>query len=188
MLEGGIQGRVPETPKPGSGPEIPHHIIASNDIARKAATAKARKLGYRAEDSPASVSGSVEEIASQILSQAKALHMASAVILGGEATVRVQGSGTGGRNQHLCLLMTEPIAGSNILFGAAGTDGVDGNSPAAGAWTDGRTLERSRNAGANLQKAMTEFDSYHFFHALDQDITTGPTGTNVMDLYIALKS
>lgn len=188
LLESGIQGKIPETPKPGSGPKIPHYIIASNDIARKAATARARELGYRAEDSPVSVSGSVEEIASKVLSAAEALPKASAIILGGEATVRVQGSGIGGRNQHLCLLMTEPIAHSNILFGAAGTDGVDGNSPAAGAWTDGKTLERSGNAGVNLQNALREFDSYHFFHALEQDITIGPTGTNVMDLYITLKS
>jgi glycerate 2-kinase len=187
VLEQGIQGKIAETPKPGSGIEIPHYIIASNDIARKSATAKARELGYQADDFTTPVSGPVEEVASRILSLVNDIPPVSAVVLGGEITVRVDGSGTGGRNQHLALLMTEPIAGSKILFAAAGTDGIDGNSPAAGAWTDGTTLERSRIAGVDLEKALREFDSYNFFHPLDQNISTGVTGTNVMDLYIALK-
>ena len=188
VLMRGVRNQVPETPKPGSENEIPHYIIASNDIAREAATVKARELGYEAQFYKEPVSGQVEEVASRILALISASIPGSAVILGGETTLRVQGSGVGGRNQHLSLLLTEAIAGTQVLFAAAGTDGIDGNSPAAGAWTDGETLERSVNAGLSLRRSLESFDSYHFFRALKQDITTGSTGTNVMDLYIALKN
>jgi glycerate 2-kinase len=187
-LEQGAKGNIAETPKPGSGKEFPHYIIASNDIARRAAAEKARKLGQRTDDSIPPLSGPVEAAVAKTLSLLHAAPGHSAIILGGEVTVRVQGSGTGGRNQHFCLLMTEQIAGTNILFAAVGTDGIDGNSNAAGAWTDGGTQKLAIARGLNLQESVSHFDSYPFFHALGQDITTGPTGTNVMDLYIALKA
>ncbi len=78
------------------------------------------------------------------------------------------------------------LAGSQALFAAAGTDGVDGNSNAAGAWTDGQTSERARARNLKVEDFIRDFDSYRFFESLGQTIFTGPTGTNVMDLYILL--
>ena len=65
---------------------------------------------------------------------------------------------------------------------------MDGNSNAAGAWTDGETEKRAQEAGLDIQKAVSEFDSYPFFQALQQSIMMGPTETNVMDLYIGIKT
>lgn len=186
VLNRGMQGKIPETPKPGSYREIPHYIIASNEIARRAATEKSRELSFHSNYIREAVSGPIDQVALSLISMITSTPTNSAIILGGEVTVRVQGNGTGGRNQHLSLLLTELIAGKKVLFCAAGTDGVDGNSPAAGAWIDGTTFERSRMQGLDLKQALRNFDSYPFFHSLHQDIYTGPTGTNVMDLYIAL--
>ena len=140
LLDRGVQGKLAETPKPGSYREIPHYIIASNEIARMAATEESRKLRFQSNYIPDAISGPIDQVASGIASQIASAPTNSAIILGGEVTVHVQGNGTGGRNQHLALLLTEPIAGKKILFCAAGTDGIDGNSPAAGAWIDGTTL------------------------------------------------
>jgi len=69
---------------------------------------------------------------------------------------------------------------------SAGTDGVDGNSPAAGAVVDGTTLERARSRGLDVGAALGAFDAYPFFRALGDAIETGPTGNNLRDLRILL--
>jgi glycerate 2-kinase len=108
------------------------------------------------------------------------------LISGGEVTVKVTGSGTGGRNQHFALACAQKIAGENITVLSAGTDGIDGNSPAAGAVVDGTTVERARAAGFDPAAALTGFNSYPVFDALGDAIMTGPTGNNVRDLRILL--
>ena len=112
----------------------------------------------------------------------------SAIVLGGEVTIRVTGKGAGGRNQHLALLLTEALAEQKIIFVSAGTDGIDGNSSAAGAWTDGNTFEKAKSLNLSVHEFLSNNDSYHFFQALNQSVFTGPTGTNVMDLYLILSS
>lgn len=108
------------------------------------------------------------------------------LISGGEVTVRVANGGVGGRNQQFALACAEKIAGENITVLSAGTDGVDGNSPAAGAVVDGTTAERARNCGLDLQSALAEFDAYPLFSALGDAIEIGPTGNNLRDLRILL--
>jgi glycerate 2-kinase len=186
-LESGTEGRIPETPKPGSL-NIPHLIVASNNTARAAANSKAESLGYKTLGIESPLVGTIENAAQQILGQINLMANHSAIILGGEVTIRITGNGTGGRNQHLALLLTKPLTDRKIVFASAGTDGVDGNSNAAGAWTDGSTLKKAKSLNLSIQDYLKNNDSYHFFQKLNQSIVTGPTGTNVMDLYLVLSS
>lgn len=108
------------------------------------------------------------------------------LISGGEITVKVANGGVGGRNQQFALACAEKIAGENITVLSAGTDGVDGNSTAAGAIADGTTLERARNRGLDARTALARFDAFPFFKALGDTIETGPSGNNLRDLRILL--
>jgi hydroxypyruvate reductase len=108
------------------------------------------------------------------------------LISGGEVTVRVADGGSGGRNQQFALFCAEKIVGQEIAVLSAGTDGVDGNSPAAGAVVDGSTLERARQCGLEASAALARFAAYPLFHALGDAIETGPTGNNLRDLRILL--
>jgi hydroxypyruvate reductase len=109
-----------------------------------------------------------------------------AVISGGELISPVLGRGRGGRNQAFALECAEIIAGKRIAVLSAGTDGIDGNSSAAGAVADGTTLSRSLAAGLVLAKAREASDSSGFFDRLGDAIVTGPTGINVRDIRIVL--
>ena len=108
------------------------------------------------------------------------------LISGGEVTVKVTDGGAGGRNQQFALACAEKIAGENITVFSAGTDGVDGNSPAAGAVVDGSTVERAQKMGLDLRKSLKEFDAYPLLRAIGDAIETGPTGNNLRDLRILL--
>ncbi len=186
-LKAGVAGKIPETPKSGSL-NIPHLIVASNDTARDAAKSKAEELGYNSVVIKNPLVGPIGIAAQEILKQIHSMAGRSVIVLGGEVTIRVTGNGTGGRNQHLALLLTEALADQKIVFVSAGTDGIDGNSSAAGAWTDGATFEKAKSLNLSVHEFLSNNDSYHFFQALNQSIVTGPTGTNVMDLYLILSS
>ena len=108
------------------------------------------------------------------------------LVSGGEVTVKVTNAGVGGRNQQFALACAEKIAGDEITVLSAGTDGIDGNSPAAGAVVDGSTLERARERGWSLSKAIQSFDAYPLFRTIGDAIATGPTGNNLRDLRILL--
>ena len=108
------------------------------------------------------------------------------LISGGEVTVRVVDGGTGGRNQQFALACAAKISGQNITVLSAGTDGIDGNSPAAGAIVDGSTVERARARGLDPHAHLAAFNAYPFFQSLGDAITTGPTGNNLRDLRILL--
>jgi glycerate 2-kinase len=109
------------------------------------------------------------------------------LISGGEVTVTVEGkSGTGGRNQQFALHCAQHIRGENICVLSAGTDGIDGNSPAAGAVADGSTMTRAEAKGLSGEAALKGFDAYPFFDAMGDTIMTGATGTNVRDLRVLL--
>jgi glycerate 2-kinase len=110
------------------------------------------------------------------------------VIADGEVLSAVTGDGVGGRNSAFVLACVEKIAGRRIAVLSAGTDGIDGNSPAAGAAADGMTLERARAASLDPQDFFRRSDSYRFFSALGDAIETGPTGNNLRDLRILLSA
>ena len=108
------------------------------------------------------------------------------LLSGGEVTVKVRNGGVGGRNQQFALACAEKIAGENLTVLSAGTDGIDGNSPAAGAIVDGTTLDRAKEKSLDPRAALKKFDAYPFFRTLGDVIETGPTGNNLRDLRILL--
>ncbi len=109
-----------------------------------------------------------------------------ALIADGEIASPVTGKGIGGRNSAFVLACVEKIAGRKITVLSAGTDGIDGNSPSAGAITDGNTLARADALGLNPATYYQQSDAYTFFNKLDDAIITGPTNNNLRDLRIFL--
>ena len=109
-----------------------------------------------------------------------------AIIADGEVSSPVTGDGIGGRNAAFVLACVQRIAAGNITVFSVGTDGIDGNSPAAGAIADGQTLGRARVAGMDPAEFIRRSDAYTFFNRLDDAIITGPTGNNLRDLRIFL--
>jgi glycerate-2-kinase len=109
------------------------------------------------------------------------------VIAGGETTVTVKGKGTGGRCQEFCLAAALAIEGMrDVVVLAAGSDGSDGPTDAAGATADGWSVERGREKGVEARALLDSNGSYRFFSTLGDLITTGPTRTNLLDLYLLL--
>ncbi len=109
-----------------------------------------------------------------------------AVIADGEVISPVTGDGIGGRNSAFVLTCVPKIAGKKITVLSAGTDGIDGNSPAAGAVADGESLARANDAGLDPAEFLRRSNAYHFFAPLGDAIITGPTGNNLRDLRILL--
>jgi glycerate 2-kinase len=109
-----------------------------------------------------------------------------AVIADGEVSSPIRGNGIGGRNAAFVLSCVEKIAGKQIAVLSAGTDGIDGNSPAAGAVADGKTLARAHAVGLDPNDALQRSDAYTFFKRLDDAVITGPTGNNLRDLRVLI--
>lgn len=109
-----------------------------------------------------------------------------AIVGGGELSSPVTGDGIGGRNSAFVLACVPKIAGKNITVLSAGTDGIDGNSPAAGAVADGETVARARAKGLDPADFQKRSDAFNFFSALNDAIITGPTGNNLCDLRILI--
>jgi len=133
----------------------------------------------------------VEKAADYLLTQLEALARANpgravAVLADGELSSPVTGDGIGGRNAAFVLACVEKIAGKNITVFSAGTDGIDGNSAAAGAVADGETVVRARAAGLDPRDFQRRSDSHNFFATLGDAMFTGPTGNNLRDLRILL--
>ena len=122
----------------------------------------------------------------QRLAEVRQRHERACLLSGGELTVQVAKPGTGGRNQQFALYCGERIAGRDICVLSAGSDGIDGNSPAAGAIADGTTLERGKTRGVDASAHLRSFNAFPFFEALGDAIVTGPTGNNLRDLRILL--
>ena len=133
----------------------------------------------------------VERAAAALLDQLEELQRANprtpfALIADGEVSSPVTGDGIGGRNAAFVLACVERIAGKRIVVLSGGTDGIDGNSPAAGAVADGTTLERARAAGMEPADYFRRSDAYSFFKRLGDGVETGPTGNNLRDLRVFL--
>jgi len=164
--------------------------ILSNETAVRAATVRAKAVGFAVEVDCLCDDWDYRRAADYLLERLRELRQKGqrvCLVSGGEITVRVEGkSGQGGRNQQFALYLAPKIAGENICVLSAGTDGIDGHSPAAGAVVDGSTMERARAAGLDSAAALGGFDAYPLFKALDDDIETGPTGTNVRDVRLLM--
>ncbi len=182
-----------ETPKPGDKifARSRWSVLLDSGSLGEAAGVRARELGWKVEIDNRCDDWSAERAAVYLLERVRELKRASGrvcLLSVGEVTVQAPAgsAGEGGRNQHFALLCSEGIAGDEITVLSAGSDGIDGNSPAAGALVDGLTAKRAEAAGYPVADALAAFDSHSLLAALGDAIMTGPTGNNLRDLRILL--
>jgi len=162
--------------------------VLSNQVAMEEAAAAAARAGFAVEIDNSCDDWDYERAADYLLARLRELRSrVSRVCLlsGGEVTVTVRNGGIGGRNQQFSLACAEKVAGEDITVLSGGTDGIDGNSPAAGAVADGSTVQRAGGKKL-LDKSLKSFDAYPLFDSLGDTIVTGPTGNNLRDLRILL--
>ena len=191
-LRRGVRGEIDDTPKDGDA--IFQHtqdlIVASNDIAARAAERAAQGLGFHTLLLSTFVEGEAREVAKvyaalakEVLASGRPVPRPACIIAGGETTVTVTGQGKGGRNQEMALAGAICIQGlDNVAIVCLATDGTDGPTDASGALADGMTTERARALGLDPWAYLENNDSYRFFARLDDLLLTGPTNTNVNDL------
>ena len=181
-----------ETPKPND-PAFARSRwwkILSNETAEKAAAAHASRHGFAVEIDHTCDDWDYAKAADYLLNRLRELKRGvskACIVSGGEVAVKVIGkAGTGGRNQHFALYCAQKIASENIVVLSAGTDGIDGNSPAAGAVADGTTVQRALAAGLDPVEHLTGFNAFPLFERLGDLVETGPTGNNVRDVRILM--
>ncbi len=163
--------------------------LLSNSSLLEAARGEAQRHGFTVEVDNSCDEWDYMRAADYLLQRLRLLRQKServCLISGGEVTVRVTNGGIGGRNQQFALACAPKISGESITLLSAGTDGIDGNSPAAGAIIDGSTLPCARARGLDPDVHLTGFNAYPFFQSLGDAITTGPTGNNLRDLRVLL--
>jgi hydroxypyruvate reductase len=187
------RGSLPETPKEGDAAFARAHfslILGAHDLTHAAHHA-CEARGYASVCDTETDGWPIEQVADHLLAmlaqQKGAAHgRRAAVVAGGEVSSPVNGDGVGGRNSAFALACVPKIAGKKITVLSAGTDGIDGNSPAAGATADGESLARANAAALDCAEFARRSDAYHFFDRLGDAIVTGPTGNNVRDLRVLL--
>jgi hydroxypyruvate reductase len=168
--------RALSKPRATSSVEAEVKVIADGHTAAQAMVDASRRLGIAAEVAPGWLSGPVGDALAGFMSNGgSGLRVAA-----GEPEVEVEGGGSGGRNTHAALLAAREIAGSETLFAAFATDGVDGNSGSAGAIVDGETINR----GGDPAPRLASSDSATYLAGTGDLVVTGPTGTNVADLWV----
>jgi glycerate 2-kinase len=164
-------------------------VLLSNVTALEAAAAQATRERFAVEMDNSCDDWDYARAADYLLDKLRRLRQGVSrvcLVSGGEVTVKVTNGGVGGRNQQFALYCAGKIAGENIAVLSAGTDGIDGNSPAAGAVVDGTTHARARALGLDPERALATFDAFPLFERLGEAIMTGPTGNNVRDLRVLL--
>ena len=187
--------------RPKRQPRLLHHsfVLLENADALRAAEERARGMGFNTTLAADIVEQEISQGCAQLVQRLlEATTLPFCLLSGGEFSCAVRGAGKGGRNAETALrcaleLAARGVASSadatpRMLVLAAGTDGIDGNSPAAGAIADDATLARAREAGLDAARFLAGSDSYTFFHLLGDAIITGPTGTNVRDVRVLLRS
>lgn len=161
----------------------------------KAVAENAKKLGYTPYILTTTLECEAKEAGKFISSMAREVQNGNlygiqppcALIMGGETTVKIQGTGLGGRNQELALTAAKGITGlKETLIFSLGSDGTDGPTEAAGGMVDGETLDKLNRLGLDYDEILANNDSYHGFKAIDGLIITGATGTNVNDVMVVL--
>ena len=192
VLDGLRRGSLPETP--ASGDPIFRrsraHLVLSNRDLRQAAERAGLASGLAVESMPRDLIGSVEEGAETVARAIEAAPPGSRLlVMGGEVLNLPLGTGKGGRAQEFALrlaLRMKHLSARPWSFLAIGSDGIDGRSPAAGAFVDATTLDRAGDRKIDPEAALRSSNSYRFFRALGDDVVTGLTGTNLRDLYLLL--
>jgi hydroxypyruvate reductase len=195
-LEKGASGQIEDTPKSDHAvfQQCSQVLVGTNLQALKAAGQEAQRLGYHPLILSSKVEGEAREVAKfytaiarEALSSENPFKPPVCVLAGGETTVTLTGEGRGGRNQEFALAAALTIAGlDNIVVLSGGTDGTDGPTDAAGAIADGTTVTRALEKGLDPKDFLRRNDSYSLFQKLEDLLMTGPTRTNVMDMYMLL--
>lgn len=190
-LQKGIKGELADTIKPGNEilKQVNNSIIGSNKTAIAAAKQKAEELGYTVIVQKELLTGETAEAATQIIQKATQYqsNKPACFLFGGETTVTVTGNGKGGRNQHLALCALQHLNNnSDITLLAAGTDGTDGPTDAAGAFADNALRKAADEQQLSIKDAISDNDAYPFFEKVNGLLKTGATQTNVMDIVIVL--
>lgn len=191
-LSRGLSGSIYDTPKAGD-PELEnvHNvIIADNARAAQAAVERAQALGFHTLLLSTYIEGEAREVArvlaalaKEIAASGRPLLRPACLLLGGETTVTVRGTGKGGRNQELAVAAAVAIEGLDAaIIASLATDGTDGPTDAAGGMVDGTTLARGRALGLSAQSSLNNNDTYAYLAAVGDLLVTGPTNTNVNDL------
>jgi glycerate 2-kinase len=182
-----------ETPKPGDAifARSQWSLLLDSASLEEAAAVRARELGWCVEIDHSCDDWSAERAAVYLLERVRELRRQGervCLLSAGEVTVQVPvgAIGKGGRNQHFALLCSELIAGSEITVLSAGSDGIDGNSVAAGGLVDSTTTVRAEAAQYPVAAALSAFDAHSLLALLGDTVTTGPTGNNLRDLRILL--
>ncbi len=180
-----------ETPK-SDDPAFIHSrwwTVLSNTWLLEQCKIEALRNGFRVEVDNTCDDWDYARAAEYLLGRLRELRKLServCLISGGEVTVKVTNGGVGGRNQQFALGCALEIAGGNITVLSAGSDGIDGNSQAAGAVVDGTTLTRAKVHGLDVAAHLSGCNAYPLFQVLGDDVITGPTGNNLRDLRILL--
>jgi glycerate 2-kinase len=195
-LLAGRQGRASETLKAGAQRllRVQHHIVGNNSGMLRAVVRTAQSAGLRTILSRPALVGEAQEAAHRFTRLAKPYITGRkksmrpvCVIAGGEPTVTMTGRGKGGRAQEFAAAAAFDLDGTpNAWLAAIGTDGTDGPTEVAGAVVSGTTLAQTKTRSVDLRSALRRHDTYSAFKALGSHIHTGPTGTNVNDLYLLL--
>jgi glycerate 2-kinase len=172
----------------GAADSIARHVIANVDLAVRAVVEAAAARGHVFATGTRRFDGDAADVGREFLAALRATD-ADGLVWGGESTVKLpERCGRGGRNTHLALTLARELRETeSVVVLAAGTDGTDGPTDDAGAIVDARTLERAEIGGADIGRAVREFDSGAALEAAGDLVHTGPTGTNVGDLLIGLK-
>lgn len=164
-------------------------VLADWRTLRDAAAVEASHRGWRVEMAPAPIRGEAREVGRSLGARLRELSAKDVpgrcLVAAGETTVVVRGSGRGGRNQELVLGAATELEGlSDVLVASFATDGVDGASPAAGGFADGTTTSRAHTLGTPVADHLRENDAFPLLERLGDAVTSGPTGTNVLDLML----
>ena len=197
LLQRGAAGLEAETPKAGrlwNDRDSPYQIVASNRVAVDACARAAREAGCEVVVIAEPMEGHTHEAARVFsdhlcdLARRRAPSAAPVVVLwGGETTLPVRGSGRGGRNQEFALVTALELQETpDVTVLAAGTDGTDGPTDAAGAFADAQLLARASARGYDVRAQLERNDAYPLLAATDDLFRCGPTQTNVMDVALAV--
>jgi len=196
VIEEGISGKIPETPKPNDTVfENVHNIVIARpiDVLRKLESFLAEKK-YNTYILTSSMAGESKEVArflSSIITDIKTgksvIKKPAAILLGGETSVTVKHKGWGGRNTELVAWLSRYLSGEEVCFLSVDTDGIDGNSPVAGGWGTGKTWKKSLDKlGEKALEYLTQNNTYLLLEKTEHTIETGPTGTNLNSITIIL--
>jgi hydroxypyruvate reductase len=163
--------------------------VLSNGTALEIAAEQARGAGFQVTVDNTCDDWDYARAADYLLGRLRELRregLRVCLLSGGEVTVKLENGGQGGRNQQFALYCAPRIAGENIVVLSAGTDGIDGNSDAAGGLVDGSTQARAQGLGRSIENALARFDASPLLDALGDTIVTGPTGNNVRDVRLLM--